>query len=305
MLTKKVPKSSKIYECKKCAYTTVRESQFERHLLTAKHQKLTSLTQKVPKSSKQSFICEYCEKQYKSRVGLWKHKQICDENVNEYITTLENHPSKIQNESDTIIELIKQNQEFKELIIEQNKQLIELSQKPTTTNNNTINNNNQKFNLNFFLNEQCKDAMNMSDFLENMTLDIEDLTETGRLGYVDGISRILINKLRELDTYKRPLHCTDLKRETLYIRENDEWSRENDSKEALKGLLNRVANKNCKNIEQWTNEHPDYQTFDSPENMEFMKLTQAVLGGFGDQECKQFRDKIVRNVIKEVMINKL
>lgn len=303
MLTKKVPKSSKIYECEQCAYKTVRESQFERHLLTAKHQKLTSLTQKVPKSSKTTFICEYCEKQYKSRVGLWKHKQLCSENLDENISIAEHHHLKTHHESNTIIELIKQNQEFKELIIEQNKQLIELSQKPTTTNN-TINNNNQKFNLNFFLNEQCKDAINMSEFLENMELDMEDLMETGRLGYVNGISRILINKLRELDTYKRPLHCTDLKRETLYIRENDEWSKENDSKEALKGLVNRVANKNCKNIEQWTDKHPEYQIFDSPENMEYVKLTQAVLGGLGEQESKQFRDKIVRNVIKEVMINK-
>ena len=209
-------------------------------------------------------------------------------------------------ESNTVIELIRQNQEFKELIMEQNKQLIELAQKPTTTNNNmnTINNN-QKFNLNFFLNEQCKDAMNMSDFLENMQLDIEDLTETGRLGYVGGISRILVNKLREIDTYKRPLHCTDMKREILYIRENDEWSKEDNYKETLKELVDRVANKNCKTMSQWTEEHPNYTEMDSFENQEFMRLSNAILGGFGDQECKQFRDKITRNVIKEVVIHKL
>jgi len=224
MLTEKVPKSSKKFICNKCNYNTVRESQFERHLLTAKHQKLTKLTEKVPKSSKK-FVCEYCEKQYKSRVGLWKHKQLCSELPSEYPNVIDNKVHTQTHNTDTIIELIKQNQEFKELILEQNKQLVELSQKPTTTNN-TINNNHQKFNLNFFLNEQCKDAINMSDFLENMELDMEDLRETGRLGYVEGISRILVNKLRELDTYKRPLHCTDLKRETLYIKENDEWSKE-------------------------------------------------------------------------------
>jgi len=304
MLTKKVPKSSNIFECEECAYKTVRKSQFDRHLLTAKHQQLTSLTKKVPKSSKKEFVCDYCEKQYKSRVGLWQHKKKCSEELNGHLHTMDSNQTQIQNDSNTIIELIKQNQEFKELIIEQNKQLVELAHKPTTTNNNTINHN-QKFNLNFFLNEQCKDAINMSDFLESMTLDMEDLTETGRLGYVGGISRILVNKLRELDTYKRPLHCTDLKRETLYIRENDEWSRENDSKEALKGLVNKVANKNCKNIEQWRDEHPEYQIFDSPQNVEYMKLCDIVLGGIGEQENKQFRDKIVRNVIKEVMVNKL
>jgi len=279
--------------------------------MTAKHKKLTLLTKKVPKSSKK-FICESCDKCYKSRVGLWKHKQLCSDAIDVSYNMVDNiaHQSSemtIQpTESNTIIELIRQNQEFKELIMEQNKQLIELAQKPTTTNNNmnTINNN-QKFNLNFFLNEQCKDAMNMSDFLENMQLDIEDLTETGRLGYVGGISRILVNKLREIDTYKRPLHCTDMKREILYIRENDEWSKEDNYKETLKELVDRVANKNCKTMSQWTEEHPNYTEMDSFENQEFMRLSNAILGGFGDQECKQFRDKITRNAIKEVVIHKL
>ena len=311
MLTKKVPKSSKMYVCKSCDYNTVRESQYDRHLMTAKHKKLTLLTKKVQKSSKK-FICESCDKCYKSRVGLWKHKQLCSDAMDVSYNTvdklaLQSSEMTIQTtESNTVIELIRQNQEFKELIMEQNKQLIELAQKPTTTNNNmnTINNN-QKFNLNFFLNEQCKDAMNMSDFLENMQLDIEDLTETGRLGYVGGISRILVNKLREIDTYKRPLHCTDLKRETLYIRDNNVWEKEEKSKDKLRELVDRVANKNCKTMKQWTEENPNYTVYESPENEEFMKLSNTILGGLGDFECKQFRDKIIRNVIKDVMINKL
>ena len=155
------------------------------------------------------------------------------------------------------------------------------------------------------MNEQCKDAMNISEFLENMTLDLEDLTETGRLGYVNGISRILVNKLRELDTYKRPLHCTDLKRETLYIRDNDVWEKEENSKEKLRELVDKVANKNCKTMQQWTQIHPDYTEMDTPENQEFMKLSDAILGGFGEQESKQFRDRIIRSVIKEVVINKM
>ena len=145
----------------------------------------------------------------------------------------------------------------------------------------------------------------MSEFIESMQLDMEDLTETGRLGYVGGISRILVNKLQELDIYKRPLHCTDVKRETLYIRNNDEWSKENNTKDALKGLVDKVSNKNCKNIKKWTDEHPEYQVFDSPENMDYVQLTQAILGGMGELETRQFKDKIIRSVIKEVMINKL
>ena len=236
----------------------------------------------------------------------------------EYISVSNTTENVIQNaEKQDIVDLIIQNQEFKELMIEQTRHIQNIQQKNQDlqeklleavkegkTINNTINNN-QKFNLQVFLNEQCKDAINMSDFLANMTLDMEDLTETGRLGYVGGISRILVNKLQELDIYQRPLHCTDMKRETLYIKENDEWEKQANSKEKLTHLVNKVANKNCKNLKLWVDEHPGSQVFDSPENMEYVRLTQAVLGGLGEQECKQFKDKIIRGVIKEVMVNKI
>ena len=311
MLTKKVPKSSSIYECKKCAYKTVRESQFERHLLTAKHKKLTNLTEKVPKSSKTNFQCDVCDKYYKSRMGLWSHKKKCIPCDSTQTNIIQSAATDTipATDNNAMMELLKQNQEFKELLIEQQhenqelqKQLLEAVKEGKTINNNTQNN---KFNLNFFLNEQCKDAMNISEFLENMTLDLEDLTETGRLGYVNGISRILVNKLRELDTYKRPLHCTDLKRETLYIRDNDVWEKEENSKAKLRELVDKVANKNCKTMQQWTEIHPDYTEMDTPENQEFMKLSDAILGGFGEQESKQFRDRIIRSVIKEVVVNKM
>ena len=145
----------------------------------------------------------------------------------------------------------------------------------------------------------------MSEFIENMELDLEDLTETGRLGYVGGISRILINKLQELDIYKRPLHCTDVKRETLYIKDNTEWEKQDNSKEKMSKIIGQVANKNCRNIHKWEKENPGYEVFDSPENMEYINLTQAALGGLGEQESRQFKDKIIRNVIKEVMVNKI
>lgn len=304
MLTKITSKNAEKFYCDNCDFKCSKKSDWTRHMTTAKHKKLTNLTNFTPKNATPNMhTCDVCFKQYKSRMGLWGHKKKCSVTnqtakiVDDYITEDDNRMSH------TMMELIKQNQEFKELIVEQNKQLIDLAQKPTTTNN-TINNN-QKFNLQVFLNEQCKDAINMSEFLENMHLDMEDLTETGRLGYVGGISRILINKLQELDIYKRPLHCTDLKRETLYIRENNEWEKQSDSKETLSHLVNKVANKNCKNLKQWVDEHPGYQVFDSPENMEYIRLTQSVLGGLGEQECKQFKEKVIKSVIKEVMVNKV
>ena len=305
MTTKNSHKSIMNFYCEQCDYKCSKNSDFNKHLLTAKHLRTTNDYENVS-----THICGNCKKQYSCRQNLYRHKMKCEKKspkvANDKYTNndiiMENDIQQTDT-ANTMLELIKQNQEFKELIVEQNKQLIEIAQKPTTTNN-TINNN-QKFNLQVFLNEQCKDAINMSEFLANMTLDIEDLTETGRLGYVGGISRILINKLQELDIYKRPLHCTDMKRETLYIRENDEWLKEKNSKQKMNELVNKVANKNCKNIRQWTDKHPEYQIFDSPENMEYVRLTQAVLGGLGEQECKQFQDKIVKSVIKEVMVNKI
>ena len=299
---KKTPKNPKNFECKKCAFITSNKKDYTRHLSTAKHINRTELNTFTPKNPKNNFCCEFCDKTFSARNSLWYHKKKCNID-NQSVKSIDDVVDEETNTTDTMMELIKQNQEFKELIVEQNKQLIEIAQKPTTTNN-TINNN-QKFNLQVFLNEQCKDAINMSEFLANMTLDIEDLTETGRLGYVGGISRILINKLQELDIHKRPLHCTDMKRETLYIKENDEWSKEETSKNRISELVNRVANKNCKNIRQWTDEHPEYQVFDSPENMEYVRLTQAMLGGLGHQECKQFKYRIIKSVIKEVMVNKI
>jgi len=308
-----MPKNAEIFGCEICNFKCSKKSNYNKHLLTAKHKKFTEFTEKFTEKNadlNSKYICDICDKQYTSRMGLWKHKQKCIIEENKMTTLIQddkelNIPIENENTITTMMELIKQNQEFKELIIEQNKQLVELAQKPTTMNNNQTINNNQKFNLNFFLNEQCKDAINMSEFIENMELDIEDLTETGRLGYVGGISRILINKLQELDIYKRPLHCTDMKRETLYIKENDEWSKENNSKEKISSLIGKVANKNCRNLNKWTDKHPEYQVFDSPDNMEYIRLTQAVLGGLGEQECKQFKDKIIRGVIKEVMVNKI
>ncbi len=294
MEAQKSQKIPKIFECKCCNYNTSNKKDYNKHLLTAKHKKEADGSINKPRY----YICEFCEKQYKSRGSYWKHQQKCNK-VPPFEEILPETSTKTS-DSQLIIELLKQNQELQKQLIEAVKTGGQHIENQHITNNN----NNQKFNLNFFLNEQCKDAINMSDFIENMELDLEDLTETGRLGYVGGISRILINKLQELDIYKRPLHCTDMKRETLYIKDNDEWEKQANSKEKMSKIIGQVANKNCRNIPKWTEEHPGYEVFDSPENMEYMNMTQAVLGGFGEEENKQFKDKIIRGVIKEVMVNK-
>jgi len=289
------PKNAHKYYCDKCDFKCCKTSDWTRHKLTRKHQNRTNLNDFTPITPK-DYICCKCNKSFNARNSLWYHKQKC----NRTYYQSEDMESEIPiNPNITVVmDLLKQNQELQ-------KQLIDaVKVNGPSIQNNTINNN-QKFNLNFFLNEQCKDAINMSEFIENMKLNTEDLTETGRLGYVDGIARILVNKLQELDIYQRPLHCTDMKRETLYIKENDEWEKQVNSKEKLTHLVNKVANKNCQNLKLWVDEHPTSQVFDSPENMEYVRLTQAVLGGFGDYECKQYREKIIKSVIKEVMVNKI
>ena len=315
-----MPKNAELFVCTKCNFKCSKKSNYTQHILTRKHNMEINGNEWKSKNA----VCKNCDKTFKSASGLWKHQQKCTKQQDSQDPTIET--SIKMPEPEVFIELLKQNQEFKQLMLDQSKQMQEMQmdiQEKQEENqqlqkqlieavkvsgshieNQTINNN-QRFNLQFFLNEQCKDAINMSDFIENMELDLEDLTETGRLGYVGGISRILVNKLQELDIYKRPLHCTDMKRETLYIKENDEWEKQVNSKDKMGNLIRKVANKNCRNIHKWTDNHPEYQVFDSIDNIEYIRLTQAVLGGLGEQECKQFKDKIIRGVIKEVMINKI
>ena len=290
-----VPKSSAQFVCSACDYITSRESQYKRHLSTAKHQKITNGNNLDP------LACKHCFQTFKYRSGLSRHLKKCVLAAPKKLEPNTKTDNVDISKSDILMilqqnqELLTSNQEFKQLMIEQSKQIQEQQQENQELQkqlieavkvggqhieNQTINNNNQKFNLNFFLNEQCKDAINMSEFIENMELDLKDLTETGRLGYVGGISRILINKLQELDIYKRPLHCTDVKRETLYIKDNNEWEKQANSKEKMCKIIGQVANKNCRNLPKWAKEHPGCEVFDSPENMEYIHLTQAVLGGF-------------------------
>ena len=320
MITKKSPKNPLKFECIKCAYITRNKKDFNKHLTTAKHKKITNDNDFTPKKPL-TYICCHCDKEFKYASGLSRHMKKCiskQESIEEPSQETANK-SPIIPDMNVFIDLLKQNQEFKELMMEQHKQIQETQQENQELqkqlieavkvgqhieNQTNINNNTQRFNLNFFLNDQCKEAINMSDFLENMELDLEDLTETGRLGYVGGISRILVNKLQELDVYKRPMHCTDMKRETLYIKENDEWEKQANSKEKMTKIIGQVANKNCRNLPKWAQENPGYEVFDSPENMEYMNMTQAILGGFSEEENRKYRDKIVRNVVKEIMVHK-
>ena len=309
-------KSSEKFEnfcCNICNYTTIRKSQYIRHLATRKHQILTNPNKKVPKSSI-AYVCD-CGKSYKHASSLSGHKKKCKrENSEKEIPIQENQIVSDNNVDykDMFIQLMKQNQELQKTVIEQQKTVVEQQKQYTETinemipkignNNTTTNNNNQQFNLQFFLNEQCKDALNITDFMKSIEVNMNDLVQTGKLGYVDGMSRIFVNALKDMDITERPIHCTDIKRETVYIKDQDKWEKDEDNKQKLKKTIRNIENKNLQMLPKWQEENPDYINMESNKCNEFMELSITALGG--QEEKEKSEKKIMKNILKEVIIDK-
>jgi len=255
-----------------------------------------------------SFRCINCKKEYLTRGSLWKHNKncttdFCKQNDTSLNEIHQEQPIK-QDQTEMIYELIKQNKELQSFLMEQNNKIMELAKNQTTIINQNNTTNNNQFNLNFFLNEQCKNALNIQDFLDNIQLNVSDIEATGRLGYVNGISRILINKLKELDVYTRPLHCTDYKRETIYIKDKDIWEKEPEEKTKMKQIVKIVANKNLRQLTTWQEENPDFKEVATPKNDEFVKISLNSLGPCNKEDEEKDTNKILRNVLKEVIVEK-
>ena len=305
----KVQKGSYNYECNVCDYHTSRESQYNRHLSTTKHKLRTNGTNRTDLVHNNKFECE-CGKIYTARNSFWYHKQKCKGIKHEKTQVA---PSDPPVDSSLVIELLKQNQEFKELMIEQHKRMteqqdtiIELSKNAgNTTNNNTINNTtNNKFNLNVFLNETCKDAINLNDFIQSIELTIDDFINTGEVGYVRGISDIMLERIRDMHPHVRPIHCTDLKRETVYVKDSDVWAKEDETKTHIRKAVRIVADKNKAQVHPWIAENPKYDVLDTPECDKFFEYSKASLGGYGKEEDDKFEKRIINNILKETMIDK-
>ena len=325
-------KSSKIFECIYCDYITSRKSQYERHCLTDKHKKVTNNNNKNPTL----LCCNNCDKKYNSRMGLWRHKNNCKKNT-KYIpdNNIEGLKNTITN-SISIFEIIKQNNDFKELLVqqskyiheqykeqfekiqeqhnehivkiqEQNKEQLEIINKiierepMQIINNNQINNNNQKFNLNIFLNETCKDAMNVTEFLDNLNPTVKDLEDVGEKGFVRGISDIILKGLRELDITKRPIHCTDIKREIVYLKENNIWSKDDNNNSRMKNIVRNVEDKNYFNIGKWQMEHPETRIMDSPDNLKHEKLIDVSCYAMYKED--KVRGKVIKELLKDIHVN--
>jgi hypothetical protein len=302
------------YLCECCNFTTIVKRDFNNHLLTKKHQDKQEVQQYL-------FICNLCNKKYKNRSGLWKHSnhsQKCN-SVNSILVEEQNNyilPEKgdehilaekkefdIQLHCRMMSDLLKQNNELQ-------KQIIELAKEPKIVNNYNNNNNtnnnttNNQFNLNMFLNEECKNALNIDDFMDSLQLTVEDLEQTGELGFVQGMTRIFLKGLEDLDITMRPFHCTDIKRETVYIKDQDKWEKETTEKKLMKQALNQVVRKNLKMIHVWRENHPDYLRSNTKDNDEYNKISVSSLGSAYDDEQLRMDEKIIRNVLKEVILDR-
>ena len=303
------PKIPIEFVCNVCSFNCRNKKDYNRHLMTAKHQMRINRMGDLPQNTPHVFTCE-CGKQYKYKRGLWNHRQKCiimnKERVEDTITQVP------INDSSLIIELLKQNNEFKNLMVEQskqiqeqNKQVIELAKNSGNTTNNTINNTtNNRFNLNVFLNETCKDAMNLNDFIQSIELNMNDFINTGEVGYVKGISNIMVERIRDMEPHVRPIHCTDLKREVVYVKDSNKWAKEDDNKTHIRKAVRIVADKNQAQVHPWIKENPNYEILDTPECDKYFEYTKASLGGYGREEDMKFENKIINNILKETVIDK-
>lgn len=297
-------KSPPIYECTLCDYLTSNKKDYRKHLSTRKHSDsvagnvwTSSGNPQNPHTTK--LICE-CSREYKTLSGLWKHKKNCCFIQNNYDDKIS--PTANQITPELVLNVLKQNTELTNLIIEQNKTIMELAKNGTGQNINmqNVNNNNKTFNLNVFLNETCKDAMNIMDFVDSLQLQLSDLENVGKLGFVEGISNIIVKNLQALDVHKRPVHCADKKREVIYIKDEDKWERESDEKNKMRKVIKKVAYKNQSLLPKFKLEHPGCNFSESKYADQYSKL---VIESMRDDDVEK-QDKIIRNIAKEVVIDK-
>ena len=299
LLSNDSKKISEEYKCDICDYTTSVKSNFTKHLVTGKHL-YNSDTSKVSENYKK-YNC-ICGKSFKYDSGYYRHKKTCDFNKDK--KDIENN---VNITPELVIELIKNNNDFKNIIMEQNNTINNLvkngiTNNTTNNNNNITNNNNKTFNLQVFLNETCKDAMNISDFVNSIQLGLSDFERIGEVGYAQGISDIITSNLKALDITQRPVHCTDKKREIMYVKDQDVWEKEDENKTKIKKMIKRIENKNIQAIPQFQKKYPNFSNPKSRESDKFHKTIIEAMGGAGGSEGKE--GKIIRNISKHVTIDK-
>ena len=295
---KKTPKNTENFECKNCDFKCFKESEWNRHTMTSKHKNRTFLNDLVPKNAENNYTCQNCNKTYKARNSLWYHKQKCFSSENIIIESSANEVSVLTN---LMIELVKSNEDLQ-------KQMLEVCKNSSsnTNINNTINNNNSNnktFNLQVFLNETCKDAMNIMDFVDSIKIQLSDIESIGELGYVNGISKLIIKHLNALDENMRPVHCSDPKRDSLYVKDKNVWEKEDPDNKKIKKAIKYISHKNICALPEWKSKYPDCIYSDSLKSDQYNHIVIEAMGGSGDNDAEK-ADKIVKKIAKVVTINK-
>jgi hypothetical protein len=300
------------FRCENCDYNTSNKKDLNKHLTTRKHIILKNPIILSPNPIKKQYVCDECDKSYSHMSTLHAHKKkCCVENEKIELSSIsEYEPDEYSmdpcslSDKDLIMLLINENKEFKQIVLDQYKTIIDLAKTNVSDSYNNNNSLNKTFNLQFFLNEQCKDALNLSEFVSSVTVELSDLEETGRLGYVEGVSRIINKNLNKLDVYKRPIHCSDLKRETLYIKNDDKWEKESDGNAVILKAVKQIANENIKQISEWRNKHPGCTEAVSRKNDTYLKIVSNAMSGSTREEQQDNYGKIISNIAKKVVIVK-
>ena len=316
MVTKNPQKSPKIFNCENCNYITCNKKDYNKHLTTRKHQMVTNGNYMVTEKSPHLFTCD-CGNIYKHKSGYSRHKNICKKSPEIFCDeeVLKNNETS----PDIVMQLLKDNQEFKSMLIEQQEhikktqeenqklqgQLIEaLKDSGNTTNNyNNTTNNNQRFNLNFFLNNTCKDAMNITDFINSLKLTLQDLEKVGELGYAEGISNMFVKGLNDLEVNKRPIHCSDLKREILHIKDNDKWEKD-DNKDRLTKAIKVLSTRNLMLLDDWRAQNPGCTEYNNRKNDMYLKMMVESCGPADSSKEKKDFGKIIRTIAKNTIIDR-
>lgn len=310
-------KTPKNFVCYSCDFITSDKWKYKRHCLTAKHKcqyspNIFSIEGEddMQSQTEPKYLCN-CGKYYNHKQSLLRHKKVCEfKEESEQNSVVISQPSSL---NETMIieimkqnyELNKQNHEFQKIIAGEIKD-IKCSINNNTTNNNMINNsfNTNSFNINFFLNETCKNALNLSDFIESIQVQLQDLENVEKVGYAEGISQIIINKLNELNVTDRPIHCTDARRDSLYIREGNVWTKEDGTNENLRNAIKIIGKKNMEKISEWKNKYPGCSSADSRYNDKYLRMISNAMSGSTKEEQQKNMNKIVKNIIKSVVVDK-
>lgn len=319
MEMKKMPKNAKIFECKKCRFICSKKSNYDSHLMTSKHK--MEIYGNMMEIEKMPLHKCCCGKSYKTNSGLWKHRKTCPKNakkcliengdkLNQYTSfnSDDNYNTDII-DKDLIMALIKENSDLKEMMMDNQSKMMEQQHKMldviknSTPSINYTQNNNKTFNLQLFLNETCKNAMNIMDFVESLKLQLSDLEYMGEIGYINGMSNIILKNLKDMDVSERPVHCTDTKREILYIKDDNKWEKEDTDKPKFRKAIKQISHKNAKLIAEFKEKYPDCTHSDSKYSDQYNKLVIEAMGGINCNNDNN-ENKIIKRITKEIVVNK-